>query len=566
MLARDPRAHVIMATFTREAAAEMRRRVGSAPNLRVGSFHSLALVQLRATGWRRRVASPFVARSMVDNALSLTGADIEPELAGEVIARCKIDAGYAQSNPDVAELAAAYRDQLDAARCCDFTDILVDAVQGMEAGVLAPLPADHVLCDEFQDIDAIQFRWLMAHLAHDSICCAVGDDDQSIYGFRRALGYVGMMEFVAATGARIVVLDTNYRSAGRIVALAETLIGNNIDRIPKKMHAAREPGLAPRRVPLASAKDRDERLILDLESICGRQPSPRDAQGHVLFRFGVLPGQVAVLARANHQLRDAHAVLRAARIPALRLGVSIWDVRAAQLFADLLIALAEGDGPGLELALRWGRVPQGVIDDLRARGHGSLHGLLEARHADLPGGPAVAVFFDWAAHAAGTFRRRRAAADEISARIAAIAAWMVDMVTGTCGMDPDEAEEKRLGMLLSDRAQADIEAVEAVRDMLLRLRGSVKQRLFSARREREDRVDRVVLTTFHAAKGLEWDHVIVLDAAQGIVPRLPENGGSDEDLAEERRLFYVALTRARDGLSIYAGPGRESEFVAEAFA
>lgn len=566
ILAEDPRASLVMVTFTREAAAEMRRRVGSAPNLAVGSFHSLALAQLRSIGWNRRIASSFVAREMVDNALAVTAVAIAPEVAAEAIARAKVDPEFASANPDAGRLAEAYDALLATAGCCDFTDILLDAVRGMEQGTLAPLPAGHFLVDEFQDIDALQFRWLMAHLAQRCVCCAVGDDDQSIYAFRRALGYAGMMEFVAATGARIVVLDTNYRSTPQIVGLAATLIANNLDRVPKLMHAARAPGRAPERVRLATVDDRNARLVRDLTEICGGQPAPCDDAGRSRFRFGVRPGQVAVLARANHQLREAHAVLRTAGIPSLRLGVSIWDVRAAQLFADLLLALAERQGPGLLLALRWARVPVSVVEALTSQGAGTLYGLLTAPPPAATGGPVVETFLEYARHAALTFARSGAAPGEVAARITAIAAWMTDVLRGVCGMEPDEREEHLEGALLTERAQADLEAIEAVRDFILRRSGSVKQRLFAARREREDAVDRVVLTTFHAAKGLEWDHVIVIDAVAGTVPKLPDDGGTDQDLAEERRLFYVALTRARDHLVLYTGPGAESEFIAEAFA
>jgi superfamily I DNA/RNA helicase len=112
----------------------------------------------------------------------------------------------------------------------DFQDLVLRALRGMEQGRIAPLAAAHLLVDEFQDTDESQLAWVLAHARAGVEVTAVGDDDQSIYGWRRALGHQGMERFAQALHARRIGLGINYRSRREIVQQAAILIARNRGR------------------------------------------------------------------------------------------------------------------------------------------------------------------------------------------------------------------------------------------------------------------------------------------------------------------------------------------------
>ena len=108
-----------------------------------------------------------------------------------------------------------------------------------------------------------------------------------------------------------------------------------------------------------------------------------------------------------------------------------------------------------------------------------------------------------------------------------------------------------------------IDRLQAARDTLVAARGSLSARIRKVQQNDNRAIPRVILSTFHASKGLEWTHVYLVDVYDGSVPKIAE-GGSDEEVAEERRVFYVALTRARDSLTIYTRSDMPpSEFLRE---
>lgn len=571
ILKTHPSPRIIMTTFSRDGADEMLKRIQNEKSidrqqlrrLTIGTFHALALRQLKEHDKVGKILSEIEARYLILRCLHDTGLELSVEDADTHIARCKSDKVFAEDNPDYARLTACYRKYQREIGGQDFTDLLSQANEMMATGKLKPIGATHVLADEFQDIDRMQFDWLLHHLAQDPIACAVGDDDQSIYGFRRSLGHRGMMDFVAATNARIITLDTNYRSTSSIVDAASKLISYNIDRVPKKIKTVRGNGCVPKVVALPKEDSHAMRIIHRLDAICADNEMSPPLPNQEAYRFAVLPGQAAVLARTNSHLRSIEEVFSKERIPYLRTGRSFWDAPVLQVYLALLQALVSRDGMGLEIALRWARISEASIQELVQESGGNLWnrispdaGSLESRATgNHPLDNLVTLGRGWAKKLASD-----RAQHSTQGIIDGAAGWMIGVMRKTSAHDDD-------GHAIKDKGARDvpgIKQVEAARESLAADKGPLKSRLMAIQRGDKQVIPRVILSTFHASKGLEWDHVFLTDVYDGSVPKVAEDSGDDE-LAEERRVFYVAMTRARDSLTIYSRTDKPvSEFLVDA--
>lgn len=566
-----PSARIILTTFSRDAAREMSDRIQRAlkkmnqeqlmGRLVVGTFHSLSMRQLKDAGLAKRILSQIEVDHVVHRAIEISRVDIPIDDAEAAIYACKADPDYAARHPGEAALAKAYQKELANRNACDFADLLLQANELMAKGQLKPIEATHVFADEFQDIDRVQFRWLGFHMAGNRISCAVGDDDQSIYGFRASLGYRGMMDFQANTGARIITLDTNYRSTARILESAARLISTNTDRVAKRLRAQRGDGQTPRVVQVAEPEHQAMDIITSLDAICHGNELPKTKHA-TPYRFGVRRGQAAVLARTNRLLDGLERIFNEYRVPYLRAGSSFWDESAAQVFLSLLQGLHSRDSTGIEVALRWAGVKDHNLRALGSACGGNLWNLL-ANGTRMPVncGQEAADFVhfghNWAQRLSGAHSDYA-----IGGVISGVHDWMKSVVTETCGVDELGSATARTGRKLRLR---DLWILTAVKDALTDLKGPIPVRTTLARREGEQHIPRVILSTFHASKGLEFDHVFLIDVVTGVVPKLDEHA-TDADIEEERRAFYVAMTRARDSLTIYTGQEQKkvSEFLHDA--
>jgi len=571
----DPR--IILTTFSRDAANEIRERITKdlsegkfkdtckerLAHLTIGTFHALALKQLKEVGRIGKILSEIETRHLIRRSLHETRLEVSMEEAEAGICRCKSDPEFAGENPDLDKLTAAYKRYQAAANASDFTDILLQANGMMEAGTLKPLPATHLFADEYQDVDIIQFDWLLHHLRQNPVACAVGDDDQSIFGFRRSLGYKGMMEFAAATGARPITLDTNYRSTDGIVSSASRLISNNVDRVRKNIKAARGAGPLPKVIVLGKNGDQAMKIVHALDGLCAKNPMPVLLPNQEPSRFAVRHRQAAVLARTNAQLHAIEDTFREARVPFLRTGRSFWDAPVLQVYQAILQSLLKKDGIGLEIALRWARVQESRIGELAMNSGGSIWSLID------PTQPPQSLGGTFGAEAEDLLCLGHGWADKLhsgdNARTAqgviyGVAAWMTRVMTGSCASNEDGNAIKGKNR----RDVRDMEKLEAAKDTLADGGGNLQQRLFRLQQRNEKDIPRVILSTFHSSKGLEWEHVFLVDVYGGSVPKCGQDS-LDEELEEERRVFYVAMTRARDSLTIFTRSDQPPcEFLAEA--
>jgi superfamily I DNA/RNA helicase len=514
-------------TFSKDAAIELRERILKAAGsdlkkrLIAGTFHSLAFKQLRRPGARALdIASDGDRLGLLIRVMQELGREGKAEDVIPTIEKIKTNFGRCDPNTDDGELYQAYQDALARNGKIDFQDMLRLAVEGMENGTILPYPFTYLLVDEFQDTDPLQYRWIELHAKAGSIVTVVGDDDQSIYAFREALGYRGMESFIKSFDAKPVVLGSNYRCRSEILAAADVVIRNNVDRIAKTLRAEKGSG----GIVLSSRHpDEYEEAVAAVETL-----GPRLAKGE----------SCAILARTNRILDPLETVCRSHGIKYYRAsGASVLSRPEGALMCNLLEIVERVKDTGLDAVLA----------------HSGLTAhQLRALHADMGAeliqrGRAELIALGLPEEVATNYRefmKRLAEWQSLCERkfhsltLSGVAEWMMKYA----------------------RKDSAIRAIQATDDVLSRLTGSFAERLLFLRQSNnEPTPGALILTTMHSSKGLEWDHVWIARSEETIVP----DPKSTEP--EERRLFYVAMTRARESLMI-SGTSKnfESRFVGEA--
>ncbi len=347
----------------------------------------------------------------------------------------------------------------------------------------------------------------------------VGDDDQSIYGWRGGLGFNGFVDFQKKTGAKALALDICYRCRPEILEVADRVIRNNVARIPKTLIASKSRG-----------GDVQFRYF-------GDKHIEADA---IADEVGKNPGQWAVLARTNRVLDDVEAALQSAQIPINRLGgKSIWENPAIVLYMGALVSLHGGPSRGLENLIAWAEEREVTLQKL----HNSLKGMefdyirgSLAKDYCLNTRQLQESWSDW---------RKELRIGKIAPVLSGLVQWMA------------HAQPKRKG---------DVKMAEVAMGVLSRMDESLtlKQRIDKIRRgimiqRSKDERGAVTIATLHSSKGLQFPRVWIPGLKEGTLP-----SDSNEDIEEERRLFYVGITRAEDQL-ITSTSDVASRFLAEAF-
>ncbi|MEW5890672.1 MAG: ATP-dependent helicase [Pseudomonadota bacterium] len=552
ILASTRSATVCAVTFTRESALEIRTRIlqlagpDAKPRLLAGTFHSLcfmqpapgtaregfgaAIIAKMAAGAKR--ARPDIAtegdrRGYLRRALDLAGlSDLEEEEAMRILEVVKsfVESPQADAGTPEAKLFHAYQDVLRRNGKIDFQDLVLAAVRGMRDGSVKPYPVDYLLVDEFQDTDELQYEWIIRHAEAGAKVTAVGDDDQSIYAWRCALGYKGMERFATDCRAHHVVLGMNYRCRSEILSAADQLVRNNVGRIAKQLEAAKGSGGETAFMQYADSE----------------QEGAAAAEWCASWRTKGRP-ELAILARTNRRLDFAEAALVVRGIPYVRVGGgSIFDRPEVSVFADIMTLAAGAGLAGLDHALSWAGVPE---QDLQVLHQQLGNRLIAAKKADLEQMPierkSVEAWWEFGKRL--TAWRDMVQRGKPSLVIAGIAGWMADQVE-------KDYQVKTINLAASVFAGIDAPLGKRAAELKNRRRSN-----------REEQGDRVVLTTMHGAKGLEWERVWIVSAEEKVIP--------DEKAAveEERRLMYVAMTRAKEQLIVSASAKAPvSRFVWEA--
>ncbi|RDK06105.1 ATP-dependent helicase [Cupriavidus lacunae] len=527
VLLAEPNATVGAVTFSKDAAVELRDRIlalagsGAKKRLLAGTFHSLSYKQLGGDGSERPdIATDGDRWVLVGQALEEAELDWKIEDAIGAIEVIKTNFGDVQDGTHEARLYRAYQHALERNAKIDFQDMLRLAVEGLQRGTLKPYPFTYLLVDEFQDTDPLQYQWVALHAQAGSIVTVVGDDDQSIYGFRSALGFRGMESFIRQFDAQPVVLGSNYRCKAEILAAADKVIQNNHDRIPKTLVAQKGPG------GIVQFNRYDDEYAEAVAAIEALAPALREGKS------------AAILARTNRILDPVEAVCRSHGVKYYRAsGKSILSRPEAALMCNLLEIIQKVKANGLDALLGFAGVG---AHELRLL-HSKLGPALEQRQKkELVG-----------------FGVSEETADRYRDLMKRLAEWRSLCDRQFFSLILDGVREWMMQHAAADQARR---AITTTYDVLSRLNGPFSERLEFLRRQNNELVpDALVLTTMHSSKGREWSATWLIRCEETVIP----DDGSTE--AEERRLFYVALTRAKDVLGVStAKKNPTSRFVIEA--
>ncbi len=561
-------AHRILAvTFTNKAAEVMRRRianlVGREPaGLWAGTFHSVCARLLRIEADRTDRTRGFTIYDESDSERTVKRAmedvDVDPRRWSAKGVRARIsDAKNAMVSSEAysaaafdplsrvtAEVYPAYERLLARCNAYDFDDLLLRAVRLLEedrevrehyAGRFA-----HVLVDEYQDTNHAQYRLVRALASVHGCVCVVGDDDQSIYGWRGA-DLRNILDFERDfPGTAVVRLEQNYRSTGAILQVANQVIARNRARKEKRLRTERSQG-----EPVVVSAMRDERA--EASWTVRRIEALRD-------RYAL--GEMAVLYRTNAQSRAYEDALRGADLPYRVVGgIRFYERREVKdVLAYLQLVVNPADEAAFLRAIGWPRRGVGAVTlerlaKARARSGGSL---LDAAAAapDLPGLPAGA------ARALFLFARDIASLRDLlsSASAADLAEECLRTFALRGALEAEEDGEERLANV--DELIAGMAAFAVDRGDGAEPSGASDLELFlqhvsllSDADQYDPEEGAVSLMTLHNAKGMEFPVVFIGGLEEGLLP-LGRSAETIEELEEERRLFYVGMTRAMDRLMI----------------
>jgi superfamily I DNA/RNA helicase len=385
---------------------------------------------------------------------------------------------------------------------------------------MLPLPIRWLLVDEAQDMDEVQMEWVKAHGLAGIEVSLVGDDDQSLYAFRHAMGYLGLTEVSGTLVSTETTLPLNYRCAPNILGHAAQLISHNKLRAPKRIEAFRT---TPGEVQVIRASDR------------------WDESGLLLARirmFG-LDGEWGILGRTNNMLDPLEISLSGANIPCRRTGGKrIWDRKLGSTYLGILRSVVDGGWTGVANALSFSGVDAGYMNSREIQVGGDcltyLAKILETRSAASDDHPKVLGLF-----AGMTSWTEQSKKGRVELVIHGISTWM----TPFCG-NPQQ-----------------ISLLHGMDSSLSKLSGTLSQRLrYITSADNQRKATGIQLMTLHSSKGLEFDNVWIVGVEEG---NLPHTDSTEE---EERRLMYVGMTRARNRLILSSAmeEGIESRFLEEA--
>ena len=537
LLKQHQTAFIAAVTFTRDAASELDERIlkvsGEKDRLRVkvGTFHRHAIAMLRQADKMPNIASGPKQFAMIRRALETAESDMKPFEAMLLIEHIKCGIEQTPETTEAEKIYRAYTDLLNRHGMCDLQDVVRLALDGMRSGRVPPRPVQYMLVDEFQDTDAVQLAWVYEHAKHGVQITAVGDDDQSIYGWRHALGYSGMTQFRAETDATLITLNSNYRCRKEILDAAERLVRNNKKRVDKIMLAEKGAGGKVNAYQYAERGHEFQGLIKAILATPGIKQEVV-GEGENAPRLWVVPEDSwAVLTRNNFLLRAISAELTVAGI-AHRLPADdkdIWAVSPLVHLIDLLEVLTKNSAVGLENILSLMGVEEADIARMHAASNGRARSMLKQ--------PDLLTDSD------------KKTKEQALKLFRLVDGWKEQFKVGRIGLGL-QGICSFLTPLVPDKQRPELEYGTNI--LANRLRGTLGERLrvIQKKNENKEEIDKNVvrLMTMHGSKGLEFTNVWLPVVEAGVIPS--EGGGEMSDLEEERRLFYVAMTRAKETLTI----------------
>jgi DNA helicase-2/ATP-dependent DNA helicase PcrA len=548
-------------TFTNKAAEEMRQRafaLGASAGAHISTFHSLCVRILRQYADKAEINPNFSIYDDADQARCIKQAvkecrldttNFSPARMLDAISTLKnklIDAESFRTGADdffsikLAEIYLSYQSILSELNGLDFDDLLMKT-----AFLLRDCPDvcrelgdrfKFLLIDEYQDTNHAQYSIAKALASNHNNICATGDPDQSIYRWRGA-DIRNILAFESDwPHATIVKLEENFRSTAKILAVADHLIAFNRNRKIKMLIPTKSEGESIRITEFEDEKEEAHAVAYQIKELTGK---------------GVSLNDIAIFYRVNAQSRTLEEAFIRNKIPyQIVRGVEFYRRKEIR---DLLAYLKVLVNPSDEIALlRIINTPArgiGKTTTERISAYASRHkitffdALKNASHIDSLSKAAkakLAVFVNMLEQFA----------KDVSGRVAPLAKRVLTesgLAESFRSGGPDGLNAlENVNELINSAAEYDKQAEEpSLLDYLQQIS------LFSDTDAYDAASDRVALMTLHAAKGLEFEHVFITGVEDGLLPHERSNTGEDdEQLEEERRLFFVGITRAKTGLCI----------------
>ena len=608
-------------TFTNKAAAEMRERAKALIGRPAGAvvictFHALGVRMLRADGQALGLKPAFSILDSDDVASLLKDAggttDIKTARQWQwTISLWKnmgLNAAQAEAQAkdnderQVARIMARYEERLTAYQSVDFDDLISLPLKLLlnHPSVLSAWQAKvgHLLVDEYQDTNATQYELLKLLVGgkgpKEARLTAVGDDDQSIYGWRGAtLDNLKKLP-TDFPNLKVIKLEQNYRSTSLILQAANNVIGANPKLFPKNLWSDLGAGEPVRLIDADNEEHEADRAVARIQAlIAGNLVLANDnttpAPQYKAFR------DFAILYRANHMAKPFEKALRRAQIPyKVSGGTGFFDrAEIKDLCAWFRLWINTDDDPAFLRAVTTPKrgIGHQTLEQLGTFGSAYKLSLFESLFSPTLGATlnkkALGSLHEFGRYVNDLeFRARQAQGADAAA--AFLQAWLAEIGYQQHLRDAEESEKLadgrwsnvldfcewmagRCGGQIEHNSGAD--GFTDVREVKSLLEVAQTVSLLSTISERQTDQDVVTLSTLHAAKGLEWPHVLLIGVNEGLLPFRLEDDDLESRLEEERRLMYVGITRAQRSLAVSwtkrrkkgreTVPSKPSRFIAE---
>ncbi len=560
-----PATDILAVTFTNKAAREMAARVKrlvgkAAEEMQVSTFHSFGLRIARENSGKlglRRSFSVYDANDQIAlvrkalRSVSVAWKTYKPADILYAMNRLRVPTAEGiefgeVDHPDAAVLEIVwkrYHAALRASNAVDFEDLLLLPLLLFKEhpSVLRKYRKQfrYVLVDEYQDTNAAQFQLVRALAKRHRNICVVGDDDQSIYGWRGA-EVRNILDFEKHfPGATVVRLEQNYRSTGMILSAANAIIRKNAERKPKKLWTRLGIGARIRCLVAPDEMGEAEMIVSDILA-------HRSKYGHAYSSY-------AILMRMNAQARPFEDVLRRYRVPYVVVGgMQFYDRKEIRDFLAYLRLLVNHEDEEAFLRII-NAPPRGIgdvtlakLNDHAAKASCGLYNALATvdNCVDIQAGARknLRAFYEFMEVYRNKCRSHKPSA--VARELWENLGYERELQTSARARDEIDERMANVDALIEGIAYYERRAEAPTLEEYLR-----QVALLNEDDDEELQSGKLPVMTIHSAKGLEFDNVYLVGVEQGIMPHeksVVTVGGE----AEERRLFYVAVTRAKQNLTI----------------
>ena len=569
----NPTNTILMLTFTNAAATEMGERIHkrlapqAASRVKSMTFAKLLLQQFRTISKGRKLLMGGEQENYIRRTASkLNVAYDSIPIFAEFIENAGRVLNFEDDNSFSSRFFIEYLNLLALFGRVDLNTVTREVILGLQAGVIKPANYNFIIVDEYQDTDELQYLWMLSHINAGTYFCVVGDDDQSIYSWRGAVGFENMRRFRSDFTPTTYTLSTCFRCAPYILGAAQRLIENGQQRLPKSMHSAKSSMGAvsvievPGNYVSPFSKTLSERDTIEISSQKKKSKAdPKKKVNYEQYRFVVDHIAVefenwAILARTNLHLDHMELTLAERNIPVKRLGgKSIFDSPHAVGIVKLLFGVvnpraADHLADGLGWLGEQLPVIQTIYQAAKSTGFGSLNAFGTSKWlketVDLQ-----IMAHDW-------FHSEKDE-KETAARVNRFFSFLEKSI-----------EHHHLADYKSQLAVAAV-----CQKVLLGSNGNLMARAQSildlvtigaSKSSDKDRAGKITLCTLTGSKGLEFPKVFIMKVDDGVIPIIKEDVTDVQaQIDEERRLLYVGMTRAEDELVISFTQNKPSMFIGE---